>query len=181
MRELSLHILDLAQNAREAGASQVSISIEEAHAADRMTIRIADNGRGMDAATIRRVTDPFFTTRRTRHVGLGIPLAAAAAAQAGGDLSIVSQPGQGTVVTLSYQLSHWDRAPLGDMPATLLAILLGSEAFDVRYMHTVDGSTFSVDSAELRQELGEVPLTHPAVQQWLAEYLAEGESNLWQG
>jgi len=99
----------------------------------------------------------------------------------GGDLTIVSQPGQGTTITLTYQLSHWDRAPLGDMPATLLAILLGSEAFDVQYTHVVDANRFSVDSAELRGELGEVPLTHPAVQQWLADYLAEGESNLWQG
>ena len=181
MRELSLHILDLVQNAREAGASRVSVTVEETQATDRMTICITDNGRGMDAATIQRVSDPFFTTRRTRHVGLGIPLAAAAAQQAGGDLTIASQPGQGATITLTFQLSHWDRAPLGDMPATLLAILLGSEAFDVAYTHVVDANRFCVDSAELRQELGEVPLTHPAVQQWLADYLAEGESNLWQG
>ncbi len=179
MRELSLHILDLVQNAREAGASRVSVTIEERRAADRMTIGITDNGRGMDAATIARVIDPFFTTRRTRHVGLGIPLAAAAAQQAGGGLSIASQPGQGATITLTYQLSHWDRTPLGDMPATLLAILLGGEAFDVCYTHNVDGSVFSKDSAELRGELGEVPLTHPAVQSWLADYLAEGEKALY--
>ncbi|MBK6430062.1 ATP-binding protein [Candidatus Amarolinea dominans] len=179
MRELSLHILDLVQNAREAGASRVSVTIEERCAADRMTICIADNGRGMDAATIGRVTDPFFTTRRTRHVGLGLPLAAAAAQRAGGDLAIVSQPGQGTAVTLTFQLSHWDRAPLGDMPATLLAVLLGSEAFDMVYTHVVDANRFSIDSAELRGELGEVPLTHPAVQQWLADYLAEGERAIY--
>ena len=112
-------------------------------------------------------------------MGGGLRRAAGAPQRAGGDLAIVSQPGEGTAVTLTFQLSHWDRAPLGDMPATLLAVLLGSEAFDMVYTHVVDANRFSIDSAELRGELGEVPLTHPAVQQWLADYLAEGERAIY--
>jgi hypothetical protein len=179
VRELSLHILDIVQNSLEAGATHITIEIDEDLVEDRLTIRVTDNGRGMDAETLRRVTDPFFTTRKTRKVGLGLPLLKAAAEQCGGRLTIQSAPGQGTTVTAEFQHSHIDRAPLGDMPASLMTILLAERPVEVRYIHRVDGREFVLDTQELREALGDVPLTHPKIRQWLYEYLRQGEASLW--
>ncbi len=180
MRELSLHLLDLVQNSLEAGATHITIEIEENLAEDRLTMRVTDNGRGMDADTVRRVTDPFFTTRKTRHVGLGLPLLKAAAELCAGRLTVQSAPGQGTTVIAEFQHSHIDRAPLGDMPATLMTILLAERPVDLHYAHRVNGREFVLDTRELREVLGEVPLTHPKVRQWLYDYLRQGEAGLWE-
>ncbi len=176
--ELSLHILDILENGIEAGATRVKLRIEEDLEADRLTIEIIDNGKGMDEETLARVLDPFFTTRQTRHVGLGLPLFAAAAERCNGELHIESQVGQGTQVTATFQHSHIDRAPLGDVKGTLLAFLMTERPVDLHYVHRVDSRTFEFDTAELLAELGNVPLTHPAVRRWLREFIAEGESEL---
>ncbi len=182
--ELALHILDVLQNTVEAGATQVSLSIVEQHAADQLCITVVDNGCGMDAATVARVFDPFFTSRATRHVGLGLPLFAAAAERAGGGLAIRSQPGAGTTVEAIFQLSHPDRQPLGNLADTLLAFLLAACAPELCYVHSTDrapgngAAVFEFDTASIRAELGGIPFTHPAVQQWLAEFLAEGEETI---
>jgi hypothetical protein len=192
MRELSLHILDVLQNSLEAGATLVELTIEENLIADRLTITVRDNGRGMDEATLACVTDPFFTTRKTRHVGLGIPLFKAAAERCNGDLSITSQVGVGTTLVATFQHSHIDRAPLGDVTSTLLSVILGGTC-DVRYLHRVIGRLvdweigrsgewetreFEFSTTEIRAELGDVSLTHPTVREWLREFVAAGEAEL---
>ena len=174
MRELALHVLDILRNTVDAGATYVSLTIEEDSAGDRLAITVSDDGRGMTPETVAQVTNPFFTTRTTRHVGLGLPLLAAAAERAAGDLRIASTP---------FQLAHPDRQPLGDLPGTLLAFLLAEGAPQLRYEHRVmrgpaASRTFRFDTAAIRAELGDVPLNHPAVVQWLAEFLAEGEAEL---
>lgn len=179
MRELSLHILDLLQNSLEAGANRLELEILEDTQENLLTITVTDNGRGMDAETLRRVSDPFFTTRTTRPVGLGIPLFKAAAQRCGGDLVITSQPGVGTRVVVTFQHNHIDRAPLGDLPSTLLSVLLARPDCTLRYRHRVDGREFSLDTEEMRQILGEVPLTHPEVRAWLEDYLRQGYAELY--
>ncbi len=193
MRELSLHILDALQNSLEAGATLVELVIEEDLVADRLTITIRDNGQGMTEAQLAHVTDPFFTTRKTRKVGLGVPLFKAAAERCNGELNLASQVGVGTTLTATFQYSHLDRAPLGDMTGTLMAVILGG-AGEVGYVHRVtrgkqgDGETrkqvdketseFALDTAEIKTELGDVPLTHPDVRRWLQTFIAEGEAML---
>jgi len=130
--ELSLHILDVLENAIEASATRVELSIEEDLEGDRLAIEVVDNGKGMDEGTLARVLDPFFTTRRTRHVGLGLPLFAAAAERCNGALHVESQVGQGTRVVATFQHSHIDRAPLGDVKGTLLAFLMAERPVDLR-------------------------------------------------
>jgi hypothetical protein len=179
MRELSLHILDALQNSLEAGATFIELIIEENLAADRLIITIRDNGRGMSEEQLARVFDPFFTTRSTRHVGLGIPLIKAATERCSGDLTITSQLGKGTRLQATFQHSHIDRAPLGDMTATLLAFILAGQC-DLHYLHQVGEQQFEFDTAEIHAELGDVPLTHPAVRKWLREFIAEGEEELGQ-
>ncbi len=179
MRELALHILDMLQNAIEAGATRITLTVEEDSTRDRMTITVQDNGRGMSPELAGCVLDPFVTTRQTRHVGLGLPLLAAAAERCAGGVEVRSTPGEGTMVTAIFSLRHWDRAPLGDLPSTLLAVLLGQGAVELVYTHRVDGREFRLDTAELRQALGEdVPLSHPKVRTWLREYLVQGLAGL---
>ena len=182
MRELALHILDVVENALEANACHVELVVVEDHTQDRLTITVRDDGRGMDAETVLKVRDPFYTTRTTRHVGLGIPLLDAAAARCAGGLDIQSTPGIGTTITATFQHSHIDRAPLGDMPGTLMGILLRDQAFDLSYIHRITtGScqrTFELDTREIKQQLGDVPLAYPAVRRWLGEYVAQGEKGL---
>jgi hypothetical protein len=184
VRELALHVLDVLQNAVEAGATQVDLAIVEDHAADWLRILVCDNGRGMDAETLARVVDPFFTSRSTRHVGLGLPLFAAAAERSGGELSVQSQPGLGTAIEATFRLSYPDRQPVGNMADTLLAFLSSRSAPELNYKHCTDRApgngpaAFEFDTARMREVLGDLPLTHPAVQAWLAEFLSEGEETI---
>ncbi|MGI5838142.1 MAG: ATP-binding protein [bacterium] len=171
MRELSLHIIDILENSRTAGATRIDLAIRLDSAADRLTIRVTDNGRGMDAEMVRRATDPFVTTRTARKVGLGLPLLAAAASRCHGDLSIVSEPGKGTSVTALFQHSHIDRAPLGNIIDTVTVFISGNPeiAFILRY--SVDGREMRLDTAELQAELSDVSLSHPLVAGWIKQYL----------
>ena len=178
MRELSLHILDLVENSLEAGATRVTLTITEDHAENRIEITVEDDGRGMDAETVRRVTDPFFTTRTTRNVGLGVPLLKAAAERCQGELILQSQPGVGTRVEATFEWDHIDRAPLGDIKGTLLSILLFRSGADLCYRHRVDDALFRFDSTEIREQLGDVPLSHPAVREWLDRFLQENLQRL---
>jgi hypothetical protein len=193
MRELSLHILDILQNSVEAGATRVALTIDEDLAADRLTITVGDNGRGIPPEKLPKLFDPFYTTRSTRHVGLGLPLLKAAAERCNGDVTLASEVGSGTTLTVTFQHSHLDRAPLGDLTGTLLTFILGGTC-DLRFVHRVTGEAESVragergsgrrerefefDTAEIRSELGEVPLTHPDVREWLRQFIAEGEAEL---
>jgi hypothetical protein len=191
VRELSLHILDVVQNSLEAGATHIQLLVDEDVRADRLTIEVRDNGRGMDQELLRRVLDPFVTTRTTRRVGLGLPLLAAAARRCNGQLEIQSEPGKGTTVTVVFQHSHIDRAPLGDMVSTIISILLANPLVDFEYTHRVDAapqneaaprseaSEFRFTTREIRQELGDVPLSHTSVIQWLREFLTENLAALY--
>ena len=178
MRELSLNILDIAQNSLSAGAGLVTLNVDEDSGADSLTLRVEDDGRGMDADTLQRVRDPFYTTRTTRKVGMGIPLFRMAAEMTGGSLDIVSEPGKGTAVTASFSLSHIDRMPLGDMAGTVTALIRLNPGVDFVYRHTVDGRSFEMDTRELRAQLGDVPLSEPDVMEWIDGYLREQEDSL---
>jgi Histidine kinase-, DNA gyrase B-, and HSP90-like ATPase len=177
MRELSLHILDVLQNSVEAGATLVHLAIEEDLASDLYVITVRDNGKGMDEATQARVFDPFYTTRKTRHVGLGLPLFKAAAERCNGDLTISSQVGVGTTLRATFQHSHLDRAPLGDITGTLMSFILGGGC-DLSYEHRMDGREFSFNTPAIKAELGDVSLLHPAVREWLRDFIDEGEATL---
>jgi hypothetical protein len=178
LRELSLHILDVLENAVEARASRIEIRIDEDEETDSMVIEINDNGRGMGKDLTEKVLNPFYTTRKTRHVGLGLPLFLEAARRCDGDLVLQSKIGKGTRVRAMFRRRHIDRAPLGDMPSALLAILLSERPVDLDYIHRVNGAEFCFDSSAVRKELEEIPLTHPRVRGWLLQVLVEGEANL---
>ena len=142
MEDLSLHILDIAENAVAAGATRVLIAVNENSARDLLSLRITDNGRGMSREERRRAFDPFFTTGRKR-TGLGLPLLAQTAGQCGGRISLGSAPGRGTRVTARFRLSHVDRPPLTKVPETVMTLVFGHPGVDIRYRHTLNGRVFS--------------------------------------
>jgi len=178
MRELALHVLDVLCNATEAGASRVTLTIEEDRPADLLRITVSDDGRGMDPETAARAVNPFYTTRTTRHVGLGLPLLKAAAERCGGELTLVSAVGEGTLVRASFQHSHLDRAPLGRMADTLLAFLMSEREAQLVYRHCVGEGVFELDTAAIEAELDGIPLSHPQVRDWLQETIVDGEAGL---
>lgn len=163
MQDLSLHILDVAENGVRAGADLIKITIEENRSADRLTITIEDNGRGMAPEFLAQVLDPFVTTRTTRKVGLGLSLFRQAAREAQGDLTVDSTPGQGTKVSVFMNHDHIDRKPMGNMVDTVITLIEGSPAVDFVYTHNKDGKEYTLDTREIRTELEEIPINNPQV------------------
>ncbi len=145
MEDLSLHVLDIAENAIAAGATRIAVTVEEDESRDRLTIRVDDDGPGMDAEDLRRATDPFFTTKGKR-TGLGLPLLAQAAEQCGGRLIVSSVRGKGTKVVARFRHSHIDRPPLTNMAGTLAVLVLGHPGIAFRYRHSRGGRTFRFSS-----------------------------------
>lgn len=174
MEDLSLHILDIVENATAAGATRVAITIRRDASQDLLEIIIADNGRGMDAEMVARVRDPFVTTRTTRRVGLGLPLLEQSAQEAGGKLTVTSAPDRGTTVRATFQDSHIDRRPLGDIAETVVALLLGNPETDFVFTAEFDGERTVIDTRELKSELGETPLTAAPVLRLIRETIARG-------
>jgi anti-sigma regulatory factor (Ser/Thr protein kinase) len=164
MQDLSLHILDIAENATQAGATLIEIDISEDRDKDLLEISIQDNGKGMDAEMLRYATDPFVTTRTTRRVGMGLPLLQQAARETGGDLRITSEPGKGTRVVATFQKNHIDRRPLGDMGATLTTLIMGNPYRDFVYTSSLREEAVEVDTRSIRKELdGAMDINDPAV------------------
>lgn len=177
MKELSLNILDIAENSVKAGATLTQILIEET--AETLTLSIIDDGCGMDEAALRAVTDPFYTTRTTRKVGLGIPLLKLACEQTGGRFDITSATAaqspaaHGTQVRAVFYKNHLDYTPLGDVVATMTTLIQGHPDTDFYFLHTMGEKTAALDTRELRQVLGEVPLGEYEVLKWIEDYLKE--------
>lgn len=174
MRELALHLLDIAENSVSAKADTIQILVVEDQTADRLSMSVIDNGAGMSAEMVKRVIDPFVTSRTTRKVGLGIPLLKAAAEACNGWLEIQSTPGQGTSLTVAFQESHIDRMPLGNLVDTLLTLVIGSPEVHWIFRYTVNEHTFEFDNRPVQEALGDIPLSDPAVLRYLRELLDSG-------
>lgn len=181
MRELSLHILDLVQNAIEAGASEIQLEIAEDTIRDTFCISLTDNGRGMSPEQLCKVTDPFSTTRSTRKVGLGLSLLEMSTSCCEGSLAIDSTVGQGTTVRACYRHSHLDRPPLGPMRQTLITILVANPSIDFAYRHRYNDQSFELQSKDITAVLGDIPLTQPEVLQWLNQFLSSHYDRLTGG
>jgi signal transduction histidine kinase len=174
MKELSLHINDMVENALRADATLVKVTIVEDPEDNRLIIKVSDNGKGMTKEVLARATDPFTTSRTTRPVGMGLSLFEAAAKRAGGSFSLLSKRNVGTVVIAEFQFDHIDRAPLGNMESTLVSIVLSLGDADLLYVHKKRGKEFRFDTRELRQKLGDwVPLNQLEVIRWLKGFLRE--------
>mgnify|MGYP003288965654 FL=1 len=179
MRELSLNILDIAQNSITAGASLITIEINENTIDHTLLIGIYDNGKGMSEEQVKSVIDPFFTTRTTRKVGMGIPLFKMAAEQTGGKLEIKSELGVGTEVRAYFMTDSVDFTPLGDVASTIQMLITMNTDRDFLYKHSVDGKEFVADTREIKEILGDVPLDTYEVSQWLIDFIKENTEVLY--
>lgn len=179
MRELALHLLDIAENSIRAGATLLEITIAENSQSDLLTMEISDNGRGMSAEMLEKATDPFFTTKDVRRIGLGIPMLSQAAKTAGGSFSIASEEGKGTKISASFQASHIDRQPLGDLPGTVAAIIVGRPELDIRLLCRKDSGAYAFDTQELRAELEGIPLNHREVLSVIRTNIQQGLDELF--
>lgn len=181
MRELSLNVMDVAQNSVRAQAKLITISVEEDRHNHTMNISIKDDGCGMTEEQIEQVVDPFFTTRTTRKVGLGVPLFKLSAEQAGGSFDIKSKLKEGTVTTAKYNTYHVDMTPLGDINSTISILIRCNPDIDFVFIHSVDENSFTLDTRELREVLGDVSLDNADVIQWIEEFLDEQTQIIYGG
>jgi len=181
MLELSLNILDIAQNSVKAGAKLIAVAVEVNTASDTLTVLINDDGCGMTHEQLEKVTDPFFTTRDTRSVGLGVPFFKDAAESTGGSFNIASAPGAGTKVSAVFGLSHIDRVPLGDMNATVEMLVFYNTHIDFLYRYKVDGAEFTLDTREIKELLEGAPIDAPEVKDFISEFLKENSMEVNKG
>lgn len=175
MTEISLNVLDVAENSAKAKASLVTITIAADTEKDLLTIVIEDNGCGMTPEQVSQVTDPFFTSRTTRKVGLGVPFFKYAAESTGGSFTIESQTGRGTTVTAVFVLSHIDRMPLGDINSTIHTLIVYHPDIDFIYTYRYNHKVFTLDTRQFREILGDVPFDTPEISDYIMEYLTENK------
>jgi len=178
MKDLSLHILDIAQNSISAGASLIEITIEENPVKDLYTLVIKDDGKGMDKETIMKVADPFYTTRNTRKVGLGIPLLKLNAERTGGTFSIESRVGKGTSLSATFIRSHIDRLPEGDLPGTIVMLATSNPTLQFIYNHSTPNGNYTFNSREIQEVLGEIPINDLSVYPFLKEMIVSNLSDI---
>lgn len=174
MRELSLHLLDIAENSVAANASQIKIEVIEDTKSDLLQMSVEDNGKGMDAEMVASVVDPFVTSRTTRKVGLGIPLLKEAAEACNGFLKITSGVGVGTGLFVQFQRSHIDRMPLGNLGDTFLHLLIANPSIHWLFYYRVDDKVFDFDDAPIKRELEGISLTEPSILNYLRETIEIG-------
>ena len=181
MRELSLNILDIAQNSIVAGATLTEIVVNENTKENTLLIGIYDNGCGMTAEQVRNVIDPFFTTRTTRKVGMGIPLFKMAAEQTGGSFKIESEKGVGTKIEALFKTDSIDFTPLGDIASTIVTIVSMNNDKEFLYKRVLDDREFIFSTVEVKKILDGVPLSESSVMSWIEQYLNEQHNELLKG
>lgn len=178
MTELSLNVLDVAQNSIRAKASLTEISVEIHTDKNSLVITVEDNGCGMDKETVKRAADPFFTTRTAGKTGFGVPFFKMSAEMTGGSFKIVSEKDKGTKMTAYYVLDSINRMPLGDMPSVIEALTLCNTDIDFIYNYSVDGKGFTFDTVKVKKILEGVPLNTPEVKQFIGEFLRENTEEI---
>jgi len=178
MTEISLNILDIAQNSVKAQATLIQISVIIDTKSDKMIVIIDDNGCGMTKEQLENVEDPFYTTRTTRKVGLGVPFFKYAALSTGGDFSIQSETLAGTSVKAVFGYSHIDRMPLGDINSTIHTLIHFNSNIDFLYMYRYDDQEFVLDTRVIREMLSGVPIDTPEVSDYIRDYLKENKEEV---
>lgn len=170
--------MDIAQNSVRAGAGEITITLSESIAADTLILTIADNGKGMDPESCKRATDPYFTSRTTRKVGLGLPLLQMNAVLSGGGVTIDSAPGRGTNVIATFSHSHVDRPPLGDVSGTIALLILSYPGINIIYNHASEEKQWSISTHEIREVLGEEAVTDLTIVRSLREIINENVAEI---
>lgn len=173
MKDLSLHILDIVQNSISAGALLIQTEISENPETNTYVLTITDDGKGMNNETLQKATDPFYTSRTTRNVGLGLPLLKQNAERTEGSFSLFSDPGKGTIVKATFGYKHIDRLPLGDIGGVIALMASANPAIDFTYTHHSVAGNFIFDTREVKAELDGLSISHAEVNRFMKEYINE--------
>lgn len=175
MQDLSLHILDIVENSIDAGAKRIEIKLDEDIRKNMLMIKIKDNGKGMDKKTLKKILDPFYTTKTVRRVGLGLSLFAQSVKEAEGIIKIKSKVKKGTIVEAKMKYNHIDRKPLGNMCDTIIA-LIGTRGNDIDfvYEHCKNKNCFKIDTKEIKDSLDGIPINNPQVIKYLRIEIRKG-------
>ena len=181
MKDLSMHLMDIAQNSVVAGANKISINIQVCEIPQVLYFEIIDDGKGMEKEFLDRVTDPFKTTRTTRAVGLGIPLLKQSAEMAGGGLRIYSEPGKGTNLQASFIVNHIDRIPLGDVPGTLTLLISANKNISWIIEFKCRNENFVLDTDQINKVLNGVPIDNNNVLEWIQDTISQGINSVFGG
>jgi hypothetical protein len=181
MRDISLHLMDIMQNSISAKAGKITVILALNESLDELEVAIIDNGMGMDEEFLKNVTDPFVTTRTTRKVGLGIPLLKASAQRAGGELAISSEKNKGTEIKAFFKVKHIDRIPLGDIAETMVSTIISDPGIGIELIMSDSKESFTFNSYEVKEKLGDVPITNYEVITWMKEYIDEGLKRIFGG
>lgn len=171
MDDLSMTLLDLVHNAIEAKAQHINIYIEEKQTLNRLSIQIEDDGIGMSQDMLENIEDPFFTTRKTRHVGLGIPFAKYLTDITAGSFRTTSSIGNGTTIDMTCQLDHVDLPPWGDITETLMTLFMHQADFDLTYHHITDDHHITIRRSDIMDAISGVNITHPGIYQAIRSYV----------
>ncbi len=175
MQDLSLHVLDIAENSIAAGATRIEITINEDVNQNILELKFKDNGKGMDKSVVSKVMDPFYTTKKERRVGLGLPLLAQAAREAGGNIDVGSRKGKGTAITATFSYDHIDRKPIGNMTETVIQLIaVRGVDIDFVYKHFKNKRGFLLDTRDIKKKLSDIDINTPEVLRLLRETLESG-------
>lgn len=178
MKEISMHILDIVMNSIKAEATLIEIFIEDSILNNWLKVTIKDNGKGMDDVMINLATDPFFTTRTTRKVGLGLPMLKENCERCGGYLRIKSKLGEGTTIECCFEKDNIDRAPLGNMGDTIMTIINSLCNCELIYNHKTDEGSFVLSTADIKDVLDGGPINANEVLLWIRDYVNENIINI---
>lgn len=174
MEDLSLHIMDIVENSIRAEATEVSVSLAVSIKENVLSLRIRDNGKGMDEEDLKRCRDPFFTTKACKKTGLGISMVQQSAAEAGGTFSVSSEKKKGTEIKATFQYDHLDRRPVGDIAKTCYILIAAFPQVNFLFSCSKNGEDFEIDTADIKKELGDIPISAPDVLKTLRTHIYEG-------
>lgn len=174
MEDLSLHILDVVENSILAGAKDIVINMRQDEQKDLLEMEIKDDGKGMDEVMIKKASDPFVTTKANKKTGFGLALLEEAARSTGGSFSIESQKGVGTTVRSSFQYSHWDRKPIGDIGETLFCLIVSNPEVHFSYQYMKGDEIYKVDTKDLKEKAGGIAKNLPEWIKFLKENIHTG-------
>lgn len=174
LKDFSLYILDLAQNSLRADATWINIFIDEREEDNLLVVEIEDNGKGMSDEELDKVLNPFYTTRTTRRIGLGLSLFTAMIKRCDGELCLSSTPGEGTKLTAIITLNHWDKPPLGDMAGSLVTLIAGNPEVDFVYQHRRGSKDYLLETKKVKGILEDVPINNPTVLDYIQKDIEKG-------
>jgi hypothetical protein len=171
MKTIADHILDICQNSIRAKAKLIEIIVAEDNIAELCTVIVRDDGIGMDEETVKRATDAFFTSRKTRKIGMGLALLKQNAEQTGGSLQLTSSPGKGTEMKVTFAMNHIDRPPIGDLAETLVLLIIGNDKLIFNYTQKTASGSFHFSSSDLHEIFGGIPLKTQEVRKAVGEFI----------